>query len=116
MPIYEYRCQDCGKRSQLLIMSLRSATTPACTHCRSPKLDRIFSRFASPKSEEARLDALTDPSRYGDFDENDPRSMERLMKKVSEEMGEELPSDLDGMGGGEGMDDAMSGADTDASS
>ncbi len=104
MPIYEYRCQDCRRVSALLIMSLRSAEPPACPHCRSLKLDRLFSRFASPKSEEARLEALTDPSRYGDFDEQDPRSMERLMKKVGEEMGEDLPADLGELGGAPGPD------------
>ena len=109
MPIYEYRCQDCGKRSQVLIMNLRTAPAPACAHCRSLKLERIFSRFSSPKSEEARLEALTDPSRYGDVDENDPKSVERLMKKVGEEMGEDLPEDLAAMSGDGGADaaDAM---------
>jgi putative FmdB family regulatory protein len=113
MPIYEYRCQDCGKRSAILLLSLRAAA-PVCTHCRSPKLDRLFSRFASPKSEEARLEALTDPHRYGDFDENDPQSVERLMKKVSEDMGEDLPDELGQTDGGSEAGDEMSGADADS--
>jgi putative FmdB family regulatory protein len=113
MPIYEYRCQECGKRSQRLILNPRAADAPACAHCRSPKLERLFSRFASPKSEEARLEALTDPSRYGDFDENDPHSMERLMKKVGEDMGEELPDDLTETGAATETEDASAGADSD---
>jgi putative FmdB family regulatory protein len=115
MPIYEYRCQECGTRSTFLILNLRSAATPACPHCQSQKLDRLFSRFASPKSEEAHLEALTDPSRYGDFDENDPQSMERLMKKVGEDMGEDLPADLHEMGGGkEESSGEFPAGDTDA--
>ncbi|MBI1873494.1 MAG: zinc ribbon domain-containing protein, partial [Acidobacteria bacterium] len=46
-------------------------------------------------SEEARLEALADPSSFGDIDENDPASMARWMKKMGKEMGEDLGDDLD---------------------
>ena len=54
-----------------------------------------MSRFATVKSEDARLDALADPSQYGDLDENDPRSVGRFMKRMGQEMGEDLGDDLD---------------------
>ncbi|HSF08832.1 MAG TPA: zinc ribbon domain-containing protein [Nitrospirales bacterium] len=103
MPIYEYRCQDCRKRNSFLILTL-NAPVPSCTHCRSTNLERIMSRFAAPKSEEARMEALADPSNFGDLDENDPQSMARFMKKMGKEMGEDLEDD---------MDEAMEGMDTD---
>jgi hypothetical protein len=53
-----------------------------------------MSRFASPKSEEARLEALADPSNLAGLDENDPQSMARFMKKMGTEMGEDLGDDL----------------------
>lgn len=115
MPIYEYRCRDCSKRSTILVLSIRHDAPQTCSHCRSRNLDRLLSRFASPKSEEARLDALTDPSRFGDFDENDPQSMERLMKKVGEEMGEDLAGEMDAtMGGAPPDDPGDSSGDLDA--
>lgn len=95
MPIYEYRCADCGKRSSLLILSVSNPATPTCKYCRSNKLDRLMSRFAAPKSEEARLEALADPSKFGDVDENDPQSMARFMKKMGRELGEDLGDDFD---------------------
>ena len=58
-------------------------------------MERLMSRFASPKSEEARLEALTDPSHLGALDENDPRSMARLMKKMGQEMGEDLGDEME---------------------
>jgi hypothetical protein len=61
-----------------------------CKHCGSSKVERLMSRFAAPKSEEARLEALADPSKLGDLDENDPQSMERFMRKMGQEMGEDL--------------------------
>jgi putative FmdB family regulatory protein len=95
MPIYEYRCLDCGKRSSLLLLSLHSLTQPVCTHCQGKKLERIMSRFAAPKSEEARLESLADPSHFGDVDENDPQSMARFMKKMGKEMGEDFGDEFD---------------------
>lgn len=54
-----------------------------------------MSRFAAPKSEEARLEAMADPSRLGDLDEDDPQSMARFMKKMGQDMGEDFGEDLD---------------------
>jgi putative FmdB family regulatory protein len=95
MPIYEYRCRDCGKRSSVLVLSLNPSALPTCKHCQSTRLDRIMSRFAAPKSEEARLESLADPSKFGDVDENDPQSMARFMKKMGKEMGEDLGDEFD---------------------
>ncbi len=94
MPIYEYRCQDCQKRNTYLLLSAQ-APTPSCKYCKSPRLERIMSRFAAPKSEEARLESMTDPSKLGDVDENDPHSMARFMKKMGKEMGEDMGEDID---------------------
>jgi hypothetical protein len=54
-----------------------------------------MSRFATPKSEDARLEAAADPSQLGDLDENDPASVARFVKRMGEEMGEDLGDDLD---------------------
>ena len=114
MPIYEYRCTACGKRNSLLILNARNPTPPVCRHCQSPNMERLMSRFAAPKSEDARLEAMTDPSKFSDIDENDPQSMARLMKKMGREMGEDLGDDFeealeeagDGMAG-----DGVAGSD-----
>jgi len=46
MPIYEYRCGSCGKRSTALLASY-SAPDPACPHCDKPTLRRLVSTFAT---------------------------------------------------------------------
>ena len=94
MPLYEYRCLDCTKRSTLLVLSLAHQAPAVCSHCKSTRVERILSRFASPKSEEARLEALADPSNLAWLDENDPKSMTRFMKTMGEEMGEDLGDDF----------------------
>ena len=83
MPIYEYRCEDCRQFTTFLLLPGHSSTL-FCKHCKGEKLERVISRFASPKSEEARMEALADPSNFGDVDENDPKSVVRFMKKMGE--------------------------------
>jgi len=48
-----------------------------------------------PRSEESRLESMADPTSWGDFDENDPRSMARMMKKMGNEIGEDLGPEFD---------------------
>jgi len=102
VPIYEYECQGCQRRISLLIRTLSAAGAPRCPRCGSAELSRLMSRFATVKSEDARLDSLADPSSFGDLDENDPRSVARFVKKMGSEMGEDLGDDLDSA-----MDEAM---------
>ena len=65
-----------------------------------------MSRFATVKSEEARLDALADSSSLGDLDENDPGSVARFMKKMGREFGDDMGEDFDAA-----VDEAMTEAD-----
>lgn len=102
MPIYEYRCHDCGKRSAVLVLNISNPAPLACKHCQGVNLERLLSRFAAPKSEEARIEALADPGSYGDLDENDPKSMARFMKKMGRELGDDLGEDF-----GDNLDEAL---------
>ena len=61
-----------------------------------------MSRFATLKSEDARLDALADSSSLGDLDENNPASVARFMKKMGRELGDDLGADFESA-----MDEAM---------
>lgn len=89
MPIYEFRCLDCRKKSTFLTLSVSAALEPQCRHCGSPRLQKLVSRVAVIRSEESRMDNLADPSALGGLDENDPQSMARWMKKMGREMGED---------------------------
>jgi putative FmdB family regulatory protein len=60
VPIYEYECGGCKRRVSLLVRSFASAEAPRCPRCGSVELSRLMSRFSSPKSEEARLEAAAD--------------------------------------------------------
>ena len=128
MPIYEYRCHRCNKKVSILTLRVSEEVSPECDRCGSKNMSRLMSRFAMVKSEEARLDALSDPSNLSGFDENDPKSMARWMRKMGKELGEDMkdeqfdqmiddmeagkmPDDEGGMGGGDDL--GGSGGDLD---
>ncbi|GAC1505664.1 MAG: hypothetical protein NVS1B3_04230 [Candidatus Dormibacteraceae bacterium] len=52
MPIYEYVCESCGKRSSALLARF-SSPDPACPECRKPSLRRLVSTFATVSSSES---------------------------------------------------------------
>lgn len=123
MPIYDYRCGACRRRSSLYYQTFASAerAQPRCEHCGSVDVSRMVSRIAFLKSEDSRMEDMADPSALGDVDENDPRSIARWARKMGEQMGEdlgddfkemvdqmeagEMPDEGDGSMGGEGADD-----------
>lgn len=96
MPTYEYRCQDCRRRVSIYQRYDDYGRVPvACPECGGARLQRRIGRVRVARSEESRLDSLSDPSDWGDVDENDPRSMARMMRRMGSEMGEELPDEFD---------------------
>ncbi len=96
MPIYEYRCADCRRRVSLFFRSFEAMDDrPICPRCGGTRLTRLISRVSVIRSEESRLDDLTDPALLDDLDENDPKSLARWMRKMSAEVGEEMPPEFD---------------------
>ena len=97
MPIYEYRCADCGKRPSIFFRSLASVeANPPCPSCGGRRLTRLISRTALVLSEDSRLERLSDSTDLSNVDENDPKSMARWAKKMGQEMGgDELGEDFD---------------------
>jgi putative FmdB family regulatory protein len=95
MPIYEYRCSDCGQKTQVLTLSIKLPVEPKCRHCGGVNLKKLVSRVAILRSEESRLESLADPSSLSGLDENDPKSVARWMKKMGKEMGEDSGEGFD---------------------
>jgi putative FmdB family regulatory protein len=113
MPIYDYRCQGCGRRISLLFQTYAAAENAACPRCGSSDLARLVTRFAVVRSEESRLDDLADPGGFGDVDEEDPRSVARWARRMGKELGEDLGPDyqemIDRMEAGEMPEDDFGG-------
>jgi len=54
MPLYEYKCDDCGGEFEIL---LRGSDVPRCTTCQGANLHRLISLFgvSSPERSQATL-------------------------------------------------------------
>ena len=95
MPTYEYQCQSCHNRVSLYLSyaeyGVKAVTCPVCG---GKRLNRLIGRVRVAKSDDQRLEAMSDPSRLGGVDENDPKSVARAMKQMGREMGEELPPEF----------------------
>jgi putative FmdB family regulatory protein len=101
MPIYEFVCTACGRRSSVFQRRITAELNAVCPHCHGADLRRLVSQFAVLRSS---ADAFDDSALAG-LDENDPAAMERWARTMGEEMGGELGSDLDGGFGGGAFDD-----------
>jgi putative FmdB family regulatory protein len=124
MPVYEYRCSACRRRTSAFFLTFAEVRAPACPRCGQP-MQKLVSLFSTVKSEETRSDELGDPAMFGDLDENDPRSVARWARRMGKELGEDLGPEFDemvdavergedpaAMGGepdGEGMEGMMGG-------
>jgi putative FmdB family regulatory protein len=119
MPIYEYRCDKCRRTSSVLTTRVSEKVEPVCSHCGSKSMQRLMSRFAMPKSEEARLDSLSDSAMFSGVDENDPKSVARMMRRMGKEMGEDFSTpefdeaieELESGGGEDDSDGGGTGSD-----
>ena len=95
MPFYEFHCLTCQKRFEVrLSYAEYGVKKVTCPHCHSHQLRRVIGRLRVARSEEQRLEELTDPSTLGDIDENDPQSLARAMKKMGQSLGEDLPPEF----------------------
>jgi putative FmdB family regulatory protein len=93
MPLFEFRCEDCGRRFTLLVGMVAQPKEQACPRCGGARLRKLVSRFAVARSEDDLLDSVADPTSLGDPE--DPRAMADWMRRVSREMGEDLGDDFD---------------------
>lgn len=93
MPIYEYRCATCKKRTSVFVRTVSSPVTAACEHCGGKQLSRLMSRFAV----HGAAINFDSESSMSDIDESDPRQMARLMRQMGEESGEPLEPEMEHM-------------------
>ena len=92
MPIYEYRCNACGRTFAFLYGVSRDSRDPSCPACQGKELARLISRVARVRSEDDMLEDLADPTKLGDVE--DPRSLAKWAKKMGSALGDEAGEDF----------------------
>ena len=94
MPIYEFRCNACGKRSSLFFRSMSTEATGVCQHCGSPDLSRLISRVAIVR---APLDpgTLNKAEMLDGVDYTDPASMAGFFRRMGDAFHDEPNEHMD---------------------
>jgi len=93
MPLFDYKCADCGHRFSLLLGVVADPQEELCPACKSTSVHKLISRFARLRSEDELIDSLADPSGIGDLE--DPKQLGSWMKRMGREMGEDFGDDVD---------------------
>ena len=89
MPDYPYQCGECRKRFSVFLTYQEYDTAEVtCPHCGSRSVSRRLGRVRFARSEQSRLDALSDSADLSGL-EDDPRAMARMMRQMSSELGED---------------------------
>ena len=96
MPTYDFVCQKCNQRFDIfLTYSEYGKVEVTCTHCGSRNVRRRLTKVRIAKSDESRMEAMTDDVSGLEGLEEDPKALGRMMRKMGREMGEELPPEFD---------------------
>ena len=97
MPIYEYRCGTCEKKSSFFTRSINDTLVPVCSHCQSPDMQRAMSTFAYHKSLKTVHEQSGPPPGSGvpslDY-YNDPRNVGRHVEDSFQKYGVEMPQSV----------------------
>ena len=93
MPIYEFRCADCGKVTNHFTRKIDTEITVACEHCKSTRTSRMMSKFGRSYSRSDILEKYGDPSSMGGGPDayRDPRQIGSWVEKKFDEYGMDLP-------------------------
>ena len=91
MPIYEFRCSDCGKVTNHFTRKIDTEVTAKCEHCGSARTARMVSKFGRSYTRGDIIDKYGDPSGGGPDAYRDPRQIGTWVEKRFEEYGMDLP-------------------------
>ncbi len=94
MPLFEYQCLECGRISEHLVLNEKDFS-PYCRYCGGKRVKKIISRVRVRLSMDSRLEKFTDPSMFGNLDEDDPKSVMKFMDKMGAEFGDQLGDEFD---------------------
>jgi len=59
MPIYEYRCEECGEKFEKLVRLGTSSSEIECPKCRGRKVEKLISAFSARTSSATAASAGT---------------------------------------------------------
>lgn len=96
MPTYDFICNACKQRFDVFLTYAEYGKKAAhCAHCNSADVRRRMTKVRVAKTEEGRLESMTDGFSGLEGLEDDPRALGQMMRKMGREMGEDTPPEFD---------------------
>lgn len=96
MPVYEFRCLACKAKFSALIGMTAEPDDESCPKCGSKDTQRLVSRFARARSEDALIDELADRVETMGEPES-PAEMRRLVRDMGKAMDEDMADEMEEM-------------------
>jgi putative FmdB family regulatory protein len=94
MPVYEYRCGGCGKKVALLVGVTAEPDDETCPQCGSRELVKLVSRFRRGRSEDDRIDELSD--RLESMGEPESGTeMRHLVREMGKAMDDDMADEME---------------------
>jgi len=90
MPLHEYACKDCNRKSTRLVLKKGDEASLKCEHCGSGELKRLISRVAIHRTEASRLAELDTRKQPDESYYSDNRNIGLRAKKRMQELGVDL--------------------------
>lgn len=108
MPLYEYSCRACGKQFTWLAGVIADNSQARCPRCESDDLQKLISRVARGRSDDARMDDLAERLETRDLDDaGSLRQFAREMsREISAESGEDVRDEIEALIESEARDDS----------
>jgi putative FmdB family regulatory protein len=95
MPIYEYRCKQCGREFSELLLNPKDISKVRCRYCHGRNLTKLVSSFSVHQTEESRLAKFDTSKPRGDEFYKDSRNVGLWAKKRMKELGVDLGPKMD---------------------
>src|SRR5215510_2774166 len=96
MTTYDFICNNCNQRFDVFMTFAEYGKKKVtCTFCKSKNVRRRMTKVRVAKSEESRMESMSNDFSGFEGMEDDPKAMGRIMRKMGKEMGEEMPPEFD---------------------
>ena len=92
MPLYEYRCDGCGRAYCVLVGMTAGVDASACPQCGCERATRRITRFAARLGSSSSVD-IQGPEAFGDPE--DASTLRRWTSAAEHRLGEGLGEDFD---------------------
>jgi len=95
MPIYEYRCNDCQRKTSIFVKNISSFINGTCPSCGSKYLSRLVSSFGISRTIKSVHEGSGEPGMFASPDYyKDPRNIGKWTEKRFTKMGMGMPSQI----------------------